>query len=91
MPKFSHIIVKFFYSNERDAVTLAVVFFLPFLSVINAIHSQKKKGNFNISRALSYTSTTLNSKSRELDEICLRTHAPIRSTFVTLKRLTKQH
>lgn len=51
----------------------------------------KKKGNFNISRALSYTNTTLNSKSRELDEICLRTHAPIRSTFVTLKRLTKQH
>lgn len=45
MPKFSHIIVKLKlnYNNERDAVTLAVVFFLPFLSVINAIHSQKKK------------------------------------------------
>ena len=46
MPKFSHIIVKLKlnYNNERDAVTLAVVFFfLPFLSVINAIHSQKKR------------------------------------------------
>ena len=46
MPKFSHIIVKLKlnYNNERDAVTLALVFFfLPFLSVINAIHSQKKK------------------------------------------------
>ena len=45
MPKFSHITVKLKldYSNEGDAVTLAVVFFLTFLSVINAIHSKKKK------------------------------------------------
>ena len=45
MPKFSHITVKLKldYSNERDAVTLAVVFFLTFLSVINAIHSKKRR------------------------------------------------
>ena len=45
MLKFSHITVKLKldYSNERDEVTLAVVFFLPFLSVINAIHSKKRR------------------------------------------------
>ena len=91
MQKFSHITVKLKlnYSKERYAVTLAVIFFTFFVS--NKSYSFSKKGNFNISRALSYTNTTLNSKSRGLDDICLRTHAPIRSTFVTLKRLTKQH
>ena len=82
---------KVFLQQRARCGHISCCFFFTFFVGNKCYSFSKKKGNFNISRALSYTNTTLNSKSRGLDEIYLRTHAPIKSTFVTLKRLTKQH